>query len=394
MPRKKLYTPCTMCGTLIDSSRVNHCRERNIPITCPSCGLKRAAEERSRKALEKEERKNKELNLHCAVCGKFIPWKKSYSCEARIPKTCSRSCGAKLAMRDRTYTKESFLEKLTTYIKSVGHPQTYKEIIDGCGVKTTILHKFGISLLSLQKEIFGIDCDRAHKQDTVIEVESLESIKERLNLHSDDFSCIRILINNKVDQSIIKDYLKSLIIHIGRYVGISEIHDKSGVSIDYLMKLDITGINKEIGYKWDRRSAAENDLYELLVKVFGVDGVSREHTFMDCKGKKGWPLRFDYYLPDHNVLIELDGYSHKEGTAWYKELTEDNRAIKADYAEKHGMRLLVYSYKSLNELKRILGKIVLDVLKPVELLETPQGQSATKPVETQEGSETIERHRM
>lgn len=390
MPRKKTYVECSVCGAPVDAHRKHHCTSRGIPVLCVACGIKRAEENRKRKAEEKAKTMNEKLDLHCAVCGKPIPWIPSYSCAARIPKTCSRSCGTKLAMRDRTYTRESLLEKLTAYIKSVGHPMTYKEIIEGCGVKTTILQKFNISLVMLQKEIFGMAYDRSHLVGVKVSVESVDALNKEFGLlHDKDFDNLRNLVKMKKDYAATR-YIKAIIGKMGRYVGIVEFMDKTNLAFESLCKYDIESINKSLGMKWDRRSAAENDLYEFLVKVFGKDGVSREHTFMDCRGKKGWPLRFDYFLPEEKILIELDGSSHNVDNNLHKDLTDENREIKREYAERNGMRLLVYKYESVLEVKKIFCQIVLDVIKPVELLETPSGQSATKPT-LSEGSETIER---
>ena len=38
----------------------------------------------------------------------------------------------------------------------------------------------------------------------------------------------------------------------------------------------------------------------------------REYSFKDCLSKKGFLLRFDFYLPDYNCCIEVDGRQHRE----------------------------------------------------------------------------------
>jgi len=287
-------------------------------------------------------------------------------------------------MKDRKYTKEAFIDKLTSYIKSVGHRMTYKEIIEGCGVKTTILQKFGISLLALQKEIFGLQCDRVHHMSSD---GSLSSQAE-----DSDYVEIRDAIKSKQNDEIVLAAIRKCISKNGRYTGIVELMKKTGLSFEPLHRYDIQGINTSLGYENERRSCAEDDLYLLLVERFGKDAVSREHTFMDCRSVKGWPLRFDFYIPTYSALIELDGVSHDTNNPIHGLCVDENRKIKEAYAKEHGMRLFVYTYKDITEIPALLERIVLDILKPVELLEPPSGQSATKPTEMSEGSETIERH--
>ena len=270
---------------------------------------------------------------------------------------------------------------------------SYKEIIVGCGVKTTILQKFGISLLTLQKEIFGLSCDRIYRKGPSIEVTPLKELKTLFSLNGQGFMCLYDAVKRHLEDDVVKDVIKAIIAQNKKYVGVVEFMKKSNLSFESLDRYKIVEINKELGYTRDRRSAAEDDLYLLLVDYFGEDKVSREHTFMDCRGDKGWPLRFDFFLPDYDVLIELDGSSHLEGNHLHKDYTDSNREAKEDYALLHGYRLLVYQYKDIKDIPKVFYQIILDILKPVELLESPPlGQSATKPVSNPEGSETIEKH--
>lgn len=36
----------------------------------------------------------------------------------------------------------------------------------------------------------------------------------------------------------------------------------------------------------------------------------REYSFKDCLSNKGFLLRFDFYLPEYNCCIEVDGRQH------------------------------------------------------------------------------------
>ena len=74
---------------------------------------------------------------------------------------------------------------------------------------------------------------------------------------------------------------------------------------------------------------------------------NREHYYKDCKNVNY--LRFDFYLPDYNILIEYDGRQHFEVVdIWGGEeglrKTKINDNIKNDYCKKNGIPLLRISH--------------------------------------------------
>jgi protein-arginine kinase activator protein McsA len=82
-------------------------------------------------------------------------------------------------------------------------------------------------------------------------------------------------------------------------------------------------------------------------------------------GKRGWGLRYDFYLPDYNTLIEVDGIGHyKTGVGrWFgkHQITVDdyNRNRKNDetktlYASRNNMRLLRIPYKNRKDTQNII----------------------------------------
>lgn len=87
-----------------------------------------------------------------------------------------------------------------------------------------------------------------------------------------------------------------------------------------------------------------------------------QYKFQDCKNKR--PLPFDFYLPDYNICIEVDGEQHFEGFNFDKikvgkwarfSFSERKRLdnIKTSYCEKNNIKLLRISYKEFknNEYK-------------------------------------------
>ena len=97
-------------------------------------------------------------------------------------------------------------------------------------------------------------------------------------------------------------------------------------------------------------SLFEDDVYDILVKE-GLD-VKREYTFPDLKCSRY--LRYDFYIPQLNLLVEADGeqhYTHK--TPWENTKTVvKHDSIKNAYARENGINLLrVRYFRYYNKLK-------------------------------------------
>lgn len=105
------------------------------------------------------------------------------------------------------------------------------------------------------------------------------------------------------------------------------------------------------GEKEIQRILEENGL--ILNKDF-----YREQKFKDL-GK----LRFDFYIPSKNLLIEYQGTQHYEYAfsdthkSFLKRKHHD--WLKREYAKNHQIRLLTISYKDSKILKNILGETLL-----------------------------------
>lgn len=72
-----------------------------------------------------------------------------------------------------------------------------------------------------------------------------------------------------------------------------------------------------------------------------------QKSFSDCKDIK--PLPFDFYLPDHNVLIEYDGKQHYEPISHFGGEQSFNRTkrhdnIKTEYCKNNNINLLRIPY--------------------------------------------------
>ena len=101
-------------------------------------------------------------------------------------------------------------------------------------------------------------------------------------------------------------------------------------------------------------SYGENKVKQLLEKN-NID-YEKEKSFIDCiNPETGRKLRFDFYLPDYNILIEVDGEQHFTSVEYWggeKELEKikirDN--IKNVYCKEKNIKLVRIKYNELDNL--------------------------------------------
>ena len=93
--------------------------------------------------------------------------------------------------------------------------------------------------------------------------------------------------------------------------------------------------------KWTPK--AETWTNEWLTK----NNIKNEYqkTFPNLVGAKNHPLSFDFYLPDCNVLIELNGLQHYKAVDWFggeETFLKQQRfdELKCQFANEHGYKLI------------------------------------------------------
>ena len=87
-------------------------------------------------------------------------------------------------------------------------------------------------------------------------------------------------------------------------------------------------------------------LNEIKIEYF------REVCFEGLISSKGFPLRFDFYIPRQNLLIEYDGYHHDS-----KIVTEID-LIKNDFALKNRIVLKRFNKSSWKDLEIRIWQLV------------------------------------
>jgi len=99
-------------------------------------------------------------------------------------------------------------------------------------------------------------------------------------------------------------------------------------------------------------SSLEKKVYDLLIE--GHFYVEREKIFKDCYNGL---YRYDFFLPEINTLVEVNGEQHYIPTKrFYKNKTEFSKAQERDrrkisYALARGMKLYCIPYWEIDNIK-------------------------------------------
>lgn len=102
-----------------------------------------------------------------------------------------------------------------------------------------------------------------------------------------------------------------------------------------------------------KKSCGEYKIQQLLTEANIV--FKKEYRINDCRFPDTNVLaRFDFYLPDYNILIEYDGIQHfQEPTSFkWENLAQVQKRdqFKNDYCKKHNLSLIRIPYTHYNEL--------------------------------------------
>lgn len=86
----------------------------------------------------------------------------------------------------------------------------------------------------------------------------------------------------------------------------------------------------------------------------------KEKRYLECKDKRTLP--FDFYLPDFNILIEVDGEQHyRENALYYTPNIKSHEKIKNDFCSFNGIKLIRIPYWTYfsNNFESILSSNIL-----------------------------------
>ena len=102
-----------------------------------------------------------------------------------------------------------------------------------------------------------------------------------------------------------------------------------------------------------------------ITKILDKDNEKyiKQKSFKDCiNPKTKCRLKYDFYLPKHNILIEFNGLQHyMKNTRWHQneetlEKQQFRDQIKKDYAIHHGYKFLVIKYN--DNIEEIMAKVL------------------------------------
>lgn len=102
-------------------------------------------------------------------------------------------------------------------------------------------------------------------------------------------------------------------------------------------------------------SKGENYIKEYLLRNNIL--YKQQKTFKGLKDVH--PLRYDFYLPDYNLLIEYNGGQHYKSVNYFggnKKFTiqQKHDSLKEKYAKEHNIKLLIIPYWEFNNIDNIL----------------------------------------
>lgn len=401
MQHRKIHR-CVKCGSAVNAFIASARKCSGRPITCIDCRRAQLEQQRAYAKHNLRVHKQQLFRKHrCKICGGTIPWKQLYVKKhiAQWPQTCSAVCHAKAASVGRAYTKAQLQQRIKQFIRTKNSWVRYAQVIKELHIASKVLSKHHISINALNKQVLGLDASRytqSKKARSVQPLQQLCSVVGHIcDTHAQLFNhCTTSgVLTAQLAQRIIASYIAAE----NRYTGVVAIMHAFSISHEKLrhkLAIDVQQLNSELEFVDKKASWYQNTAYGQLCCFFGDQEVSRQHVFPQCRSYRNYPLRFDFYIPKYATLIQVDGQQHFDtSNGFYKESTAVNDDLKRRYAEAHGLRMLRIATKPRHTFISRLHNTILDVLKPVELLETPPGSAEGNQQPSRsntEGSETIE----
>ncbi len=132
-----------------------------------------------------------------------------------------------------------------------------------------------------------------------------------------------------------------------RYVTAMELQDVLGFSRSTIFKAvgSLAELNAELGFYSDNYGF-ERQVRAALTETFPGEEIVPQKKFDDLISPKGRRLRYDFYLPRLNLLVEADGDQHYvEEAKWYTESLFERDRLKDRYAEENGIHLIRIRYR-------------------------------------------------
>ena len=185
--------------------------------------------------------------------------------------------------------------------------------------------------------------------------------------------CLRNNVDNV--ERIINSVNGNILLNKNEYKNAHELNLK--IKCGICGKMFVTSLhNYKKGYIKCKECSFRISNGELFIKKYLENNnihYKQEYWFKDCRNIK--PLRFDFYLPDHNIAIEFDGRQHydenpykyygiKEAKKKLKSLkNRDN--IKTKYCKDNSIKLIRIPYWKIEKINEILNKELNTYVKDI-----------------------------
>lgn len=227
------------------------------------------------------------------------------------------------------------------------HKYLYEEVKEN-------IEKEGYTLLTLKEDYknvgqkLDIICDKGHK------------IQMTYGHWLEGKRCKECDKSKKLDYEYVKNEIES----IGyKLLSKEYINAKSGLLIE-CDKGHITNTLTWNNFKrGERCKCCSNSKGEDKINKYLINNnikFTPQKEFKGLVGLSGGNLRYDFYLPDHNLLIEFQGEQHREFIRGFhntysefeKQLEHDRR--KFNYAMAKNIDIIYLYYSQLNEIEEIL----------------------------------------
>lgn len=108
------------------------------------------------------------------------------------------------------------------------------------------------------------------------------------------------------------------------------------------------------------QSIGELEIKQLLIN--NNINFKTQVTFNDLKSKKGWPLRFDFGIYEHETLlylIEFQGEQHYDFSGSFYDNPEENDILKKEYCKNNNIKILYIPYWKRHQIK--IEDLILEV---------------------------------
>lgn len=230
--------------------------------------------------------------------------------EAGYPKPNNKGCRD---TESSALQADSAKEAYINYVQKEARTVRLKEFCDATGYSYESLRHAGVSPPEVHKEA-GVPYDRFGRKY------SLDDVKQK---------CVEYMAIQ------------------GRYVTAMELQNYLGFSRSTIFNAvgSLAELNASLGFFSDNYGF-EGLVRAAILEIFPEEELVRQKKFDDLVSAKGRRLRYDFYLPRLNLLIEADGDQHYvEEAKWYTDSLFERDRLKDKYAEENGITLLRVRYK-------------------------------------------------